>query len=201
MIKIQRNEDNIMSTNLTPEIISGDVSISTGDSNEKISESSPAVMVMTDFNRVKPFHIGASASLEDIHEKMVSAGVRLLFVHDDSQKMVGLLTSFDLLGEKPLLHIQTHGGTRNDIEARDIMTPISKLEGIELSKIQAVTVGDIIEVCRHSRRHHMLVIEKNGDNTNIRGLISSSQVSRSLGVEISASQRAESFSQLNKALS
>jgi len=190
-----------MSANLTPEIISGDVSISTGDSNEKISESSPAVMVMTDFSRVKPFQIGASASLEEIHEKMVSAGVRLLFVHDDSQKMVGLLTSFDLLGEKPLLHIQNQGGTRNDIEARDIMTPIGKLEGIELSKIQAVTVGDIIEVCRNSRRHHMLVIEKEGNNTNIRGLISSSQVSRSLGVEISASQRAESFSQLNKALS
>lgn len=190
-----------MSINLTPEVISGNVSISAGDSNEKISESSPAIMVMTDFSRVKPFQIGASANLEEIHEKMVSAGVRLLFVHDDSEKMVGLLTSFDLLGEKPLLHIQTHGGTRNDIEARDIMTPIGKLEGIELSKIQAVTVGDIIEVCRNSRRHHMLVIEKDGNNTNIRGLISSSQVSRSLGVEISASQRAESFSQLNKALS
>ena len=189
------------SPNLRPIIISGDVSLSSSDSNEKISEDSPAIIVMTDFNRVKPFQIKASASLEETNKKMISVGVRLLFVHDENQKMIGLLTSFDLLGEKPLLHIQTQGGTRNDIEARDIMTPIGKLEGIELSKIQAVTIGDIIDVFRHSHRHHMLIIEKNGDNTNIRGLISSSQVSRSLGIEISASQRAESFAQLNRSLS
>ena len=170
------------------------------DPEKKISEASPALNVMTDLKIIRPFQIEASASLDAINEKMIACGVRLLFVRDKQQTLVGLITSNDILGEKPLLFSANNSCSRHDIEAKDMMTPISKLEAIPLAALEEATVGDVVIALEASRRHHMLVLQQKDGRNCVRGIISVTQVARQLGKEINPSQRASSFAQLNRAL-
>lgn len=170
------------------------------DPNKQISENSPAISVMTDLRIIRPFHIQGSASLEAINDKMIACGVRLLFVKNLQKQLIGLITANDILGEKPLLFATNNSCTRHDIEAKDMMTPISKLDAIPLQEIEKATVADVVIALEDSRRHHMLVLENNGDRNCVRGIISVTQVAQQLSKEINPSQRASSFAELNRAL-
>lgn len=167
---------------------------------KNVKENDPARDVMTDLRTVTPFQIESSASIEEINSKMIACGVRLLFVNDLDKHLIGLITATDILGEKPLLHVTHNGGTREDITAHDLMTPLNKLEGIPLSQVLNSQVSDIVAALKDCRRHHMLVLENRDDDKFVRGLFSVTQVSRQLGIEITPSERADSFAQLNKAL-
>ncbi len=170
------------------------------DPSKRISEASPAISVMTDLKIIKPFQIDASASLSAINEKMIACGVRLLFVRNSQGKLAGLVTSNDILGEKPLLFATNNSCSRNDIEAKDMMTPISKLEAIAFADIEKATVADVVMALEDSRRHHLLVLQTNEGRNCVRGIISITQVSHQLGKEITPTQRASSFAQLSRAL-
>ncbi len=187
---------------LTPKRVSGAVKLASpgGSASNYLSTLSPAIAVMTDLTLVKPIQIADSTSIDDANEKMIATGVRLLFVHNQKGELNGLITSFDILGEKPMLFITHNGGSRNDIEAKDIMTPISEFEGIAFSELEKSVVADVVAALEDSSRHHMLIVQNEGESVIIRGLISSTHVARVLGKEITPSQRAESFAQLNRAL-
>ncbi|MCK5918308.1 MAG: hypothetical protein KAG34_07770 [Cocleimonas sp.] len=170
------------------------------DPSKRISEDSPALSVMTDLRIISPFKILGSASLEAVNEKMIACGVRLLFVSNVQGQLTGLITSNDILGEKPMLFSTQNGCSRTDIEAKDLMTPISKLEAIPLEEIEKANVADVVAALEESRRHHLLVLQHNDGRNCVRGLISITQVAHQLGKEITPSQRANSFAQLNRAL-
>ena len=155
---------------------------------------------MTDLRTIKAFQIHPSASLQQVNDKMIACGVRLLFVTDNQNKLVGLITATDILGEKPLLYVTRHGGSREDINADDIMTPLDKLEAIPFSQVLNSHVSDIVTALKDCRRHHMLVVEGHNGIQTIRGLFSVTQVAKQLGIEITPSVRADSFAQLSKAL-
>ncbi len=170
------------------------------DPDKRVSEDSPAISVMTDLKIIKPFQIEASASLSAINEKMIACGVRLLFVRNSQDELAGLVTSNDILGEKPLLFATNNSCSRNDIEAKDMMTPISKLEAIAFSDIEKATVADVVMALEDSRRHHLLVLQTKEGRNCVRGIISITQVSHQLGKEITPTQRANSFAELTRAL-
>ena len=171
------------------------------DPSKSITEKDSALRVMTDLKVVTPFQIEASALIDAANDKMMACGVRLLFVNDAQGDLVGLITSKDVLGEKPLLFVTRNGGTHHDITVKDIMTPLSKLEVIPLAQVERATVGDIVEALKDCRRHHMLVLQTQEGRNCVRGIFSITQVGRQLGVAISPSERAQGFAQLNKALS
>jgi predicted transcriptional regulator len=45
---------------------------------------------------------------------MIRRNVRSLFVVDVDNEILGLITATDLLGEKPLQHIQQYGGNQEE---------------------------------------------------------------------------------------
>lgn len=170
------------------------------NTHKTVTENDPAVAVMTDLKKVTPFQIDSSASIEAINNKMIACGVRLLFVNDPQENLAGLITTTDIEGEKPLLYVTNNGGSREDITAIDLMTPLNKLEGIPLEEVEKAHVADICKALKECRRKHMLVIESRAEGKFIRGIFSATQLSRQLGTNISPSYRAESFAQLNRAL-
>lgn len=170
------------------------------DSTKNVTEDQPARNVMTDLKVVTPFQIESSASIEQINSKMIACGVRLLFVNGPQGDLCGLITATDILGEKPLLYVTNNGGSREDITAHDIMTPLSKLEAIPLNQVLNARVSDIVAALKDCRRHHMLVLETRDNCKCVRGIFSVTQVGRQLGVEITPNERAESFAQIRKAL-
>ena len=166
-----------------------------------LSMEDAAFSLMTDFNHIRPFFSTADASLEEINDKMIACGVRLLFVSERDDILLGLVTFNDIFGEKPLLYIQEHGGKREEVTARDIMTPVSQLESLKLSDISRARVGDIVETMKSSGRQHVLVSEDQSDGDPcIRGMFSSTQIEQRLKIEIELSPRARSFADIERAL-
>src|ERR671918_2364632 len=69
----------------------------------KVSIESPALEVMTDLARISPATIRPQAPLAGANQFMITRGVRLLLVVDEEQERVlGIITAADVLGERPL---------------------------------------------------------------------------------------------------
>ena len=167
----------------------------------KISLEDAAFSMMTNFNHIRPFATTSLANIDAINTKMIACGVRLLFVAEQDKVLLGLVTYNDIFGEKPLLYIQEHGGKHEEILARDIMTPLERLEALQLADILTARVGDIVETMKSSGRQHILVCEDQPDGAHaITGLFSSTQIEKRLGIKIELSPRANTFAELERAL-
>lgn len=168
-----------------------------------VSLHDPATMVMTDFNEIIPFSIDPTASIDAANDKMIACGVRLLFVTDNGGSLLGLVTTTDILGEKPLKYLKEHGGKREDIITQEIMTPHDQLLALHISDVRTAAVGDIIETMKEFGRQHILVTEPENSEAGetIRGIFSTSQISRQVGFTIELVERANNFAEVEKTLS
>lgn len=167
-----------------------------------VSLHDPASVVMTDFNEITPFSIEPTASIDAANDKMIACGVRLLFVTNSEDSLLGLVTSTDTLGEKPLKYLQEHGGRREDILTQEIMTPHEQLLTLHMSDVKIASVGDIVETMKEFGRRHILVAETliDGSGETIRGIFSTSQMSRQIGYTIDLVERANNFAEVEKTL-
>jgi CBS domain containing-hemolysin-like protein len=160
-----------------------------------------AIAVLTDFKHTRPFSITSSATINETNNTMIVGGVRLLFVADSDGVLQGLITYTDLFGEKSVQYIKEHGGTREEILAQDIMTPLLQLEALQYDDITSARVGDIVETIKTAGRQHMLVTTLLEDDTQvITGIFSSTHIEKRLGIKIELSARANTFADLERAL-
>jgi len=164
-----------------------------------VSLDDSATLVMTDLKEITPFSIEPTASIESTNEKMIASGVRLLFVTDNDANLIGLVTSTDVLGEKPVQYLKEHGGSRDEIIVKDIMTSVDSLEVLLYNDVQKASVGDIVETMNLLGRQHTLVVEKteSGDSI-VRGIFSTSQISHQVGMHIEPTLRAHTFADVEK---
>lgn len=169
---------------------------------ESVKLDDPASVVMTDLKKVSAVTIAAQAPIDAASTRMKHRGVRLLLVVDDEDDVVGLITASDLLGAKPVQHIQKHGGTYHDILVRDIMTPQEKLEVLFMEDIVRARVGNVVATLKHAVRQHALVVDipDGGGKQMIRGIISASQIARQLDIDIQTSEIAKTFAEIEALL-
>jgi CBS-domain-containing membrane protein len=160
-----------------------------------------AELVYTDLSHSLPFTVNPTATIEQVNDKMIACGVRLLFVTDSDEKLHGLVTHSDLFGDKPVRYIKEHGGSRSDILAQDIMTALLRLETLDIQDVLKARVGDIVETIKAAGRQHILVCATgvNGQQTIV-GLFSSTHLEKLLGAKIEFSARAQNFADLERAL-
>jgi len=168
----------------------------------KVTLDDPALSIMTDLRQTIPITIKPDATIDIANEKMVNYAVRLLIVTENSDTVLGLITSVDILGEKPLRLTHARGITHSELLVSDIMTPRQKLEAILLADLEESTVGNIVSTMSMFGRRHALVIEKGleGEPDFIRGLISATQITKQLGITITPTNQAHSFAELEEAL-
>lgn len=160
-----------------------------------------AASVYTDFRHTRPFSIADTATLDDVNARMIACGVRLLFVADGDGRLQGLITYSDVFGEKPVTYIREHGGSRGEILARDVMTPLIRLEALRDEDVARASVGDIVHTIKTAGRQHMLVFRNGNDGGKvICGLFSSTHIEKRVGIKIELSARANTFADLERAL-
>ena len=188
---------------LTHKLIPAGTTVRPGPDHQdpSLSLDDSAERIITDFTDTKPFSISATATLAQVGAKMVSCGVRMLFVTDEEDRLSGLITLTDLDGEKPIIYIQEHGGSREEILAQDIMTPFEQIEALEHGEAARARIGDIVKTIQAAGRQHMLVRQDtDGGDSVITGIISASRLETKLGIVIEFSQQAKSFDELTRAL-
>ncbi len=168
---------------------------------ELVRLDSPALSVMTDLTRVPAVTIGPSASLLDANQAMIAARVRLLLVVDENRKVVGIITSTDLLGEKPMLHARRTNTAIQDLTVADIMIAQPDLDVLDMKDVERARVGDVAETLKRQGRRHALVVERTDAGMTIRGIFSCTQISKQLGTPVEDSTgRVDTFTELKEVL-
>jgi CBS domain-containing protein len=171
-------------------------------SSAHVELGDPAVRVMTDLKEVMAVTNGPEKTVDAARERMVRHSVRLLLVVDDQETVLGLVTATDILGEKPLQFIQKSGGRREDVLVRNIMTPQEKLEVLCMKDVAAAKVGHIVTTLKKCGRQHALAVDTEGPGQaqRVRGIFSTTQISRLLGTEIQTLEIAQTFAEIQAQL-
>jgi signal-transduction protein with cAMP-binding, CBS, and nucleotidyltransferase domain len=145
----------------------------------------PAIEVMTDFEIINPVKIEPFNSIDTALDRMKIMGVRLLLVTDEADYISGVITSYDLQSEKSVRYTEDTGIKHKDITVEMIMTPIHDTPAVDLDYVRQSLVKHVINTLKDLDRPHILVIENTKSNKQkIRGLFSSSQISKVLGRKI-----------------
>jgi len=181
--------------------ISRNVTLSASGYN-LIGAESPAIEAMTDFLRISIVVIGADASVREANAQMISRGVRLLMVTTPDDRVEGLITARDILGEKPMQIAQARGCKRDELLVADLMTAIGNVDTLYLNEVLNARVVDILDALKRLGRQHILVedIDVATGLPRVRGLFSATHIGRLLGVPVLGFELASTFSEIEAAL-
>jgi signal-transduction protein with cAMP-binding, CBS, and nucleotidyltransferase domain len=94
----------------------------------QVTLDSPAIEVMTDLKHVPAVVIDPQATMELAHGYMMQRGVRMLLALNKDDTLAGIVTSSDVLGEKPVALVRERRIHHSDILVADIMTPALRLD-------------------------------------------------------------------------
>ena len=168
---------------------------------QNLALNASAIDVMTDLRSISVVVVRAMTTLEKANAKMIRYGVRTLLVLDDTDKVAGLLTASDVLGEKPVRFLQQVGGTHADILVRDVMTIQRELKVLKLDDVMKSSVGDILTTLKEAGRQHAIVVEENAEGVQtVRGLFSATQIARQLGVQLKTAEVAKIFAEIEASI-
>lgn len=167
-----------------------------------VRADSPAMCVMTDFKQVSVATIAPEATLAQANQTMISRGVRLLLVTDRNDEVLGLITSRDTSGEKPIQMVQERGGKFTDLLVSDLMCPREHIDLIDTRDVLTAKVGDIVATLKALKRQHAMVGERDPitGQMRIRGVFSATQIGRQLGAPIQTFDVASTFSEIESYL-
>ncbi len=168
----------------------------------EVTASSPAVFVMTDLRQQVAVTTEPNVPIDQALKHMKAAGVRLLFVLNAAKEILGLITSNDILGEKPLQFHNEQHQRYEEILVRDIMTPQASLEVMDMEDVLRASVKDIVATLQSSGRRHALVLDRHASDgrPGIRGIFSVSQIGKQLGQVIETNAVATTFAEVEMAL-
>ena len=148
--------------------------------NVSVSENDPAITVMTDFTEIVPITIEANANLANALQKMREHGIRLLMVTNEQDRIVGVITAYDIQSEKPVQYGAENNIAINQIHISMLMTPLEETPAFDIDFVNQSLVRHVVHTMKELNRPHTLVIETN-DEQCIRGVFSTSKISRLLG--------------------
>lgn len=155
---------------------------------EIVKLDSPAAVVMTNFKVVHPITTRPEVAIDTALMKMKTTGIRLLFVMNDADQIIGLVTAKDIMGERPIQITQQMQVPRADITVAAVMSAQSDICVLDAQAVRDARVGDIIETLRAQERQHVLVVktDKATQSQCVIGMFSTSQINKLLGYNVTS---------------
>jgi len=147
-----------------------------------LSPGDPASLAVTDFTREHPVTVDADRQIDDALNDMIILGVRALLVYKES-RVVGLVTSYDIQGERPIQFLQTSTFTQHrDIHVAHIMTPWDELSVLGWGTLEPMRAGDLLHLMDEAGLTHLIVVESDRQSSSciIRALASRARLRRQL---------------------
>jgi len=169
----------------------------------------PATDVFTDLRVAPAVVVPADERLQDTRRLMQLAGVRMAFVVNATEGVIGLVTLADLQGERPTLEAQSRLTTSSALAVIDVMTPVSQWTTIDFASLAKAEVGHVVATFRGTGTRYLVVTETLPANADaatgagrivIRGLFSANRIERALGHSIEEELRSRNFAELAAAL-
>jgi CBS domain-containing protein len=158
---------------------------SRGGAERRLALTDPALHLATDFVWEQPITVPEERSVDDALREMIRAGVRALLVVRD-EVVSGLITSYDIQGERPLQFLTASGYSRHDeIEVHHIMTAWERVPTLDWQMLRRAQVSNVAAFFKSSTATHVVILEQTDEETSaVRGLISRSRLERQLGHSI-----------------
>jgi CBS-domain-containing membrane protein len=153
-------------------------------SMKNISLEDGAMEVMTDLNYTCAISIAAGDGIDDAEYKMKTHKVKMLFVIDHNENVIGLLTYNDLSGQRILDSEKELAIPASEMCILDIMTGIDAIDIIDFEIIKTAKVGNIVQTLKQLNRQHILALENNQGIKRIRGIFSSTQIGSQLQMQL-----------------
>jgi len=168
-----------------------------------VRADSPAIEAMTDFRQVAAATTRATATVAHANELMIARGVRLLLVVDADRVVAGLITARDTMGEKPITLMRERGIVHGELSVADLMIPRADIDVIDIGAVLRAEVGHVIATLKEAGRQHALVVDRDQVTREeiVRGVFSATQIGRQLGVPLLAFELAQTFAEIEAALS
>jgi hypothetical protein len=183
----------------TTDLVSEKISLPSQHLPELVHLTDPAFQVMIDFNQESPNTISPDASIEYAFTEMKQKDVHILLVADKEHHVIGLVSSEDILGEKPIKLIQQRRIERSQVLIKMVMTPLSQIPAFDVADIEHSRVGNIVKTLQTLHAHYAFVIKTEYNEHQVAaGLFNLAQISKQLHVEINGIRSAETVSELQK---
>jgi CBS-domain-containing membrane protein len=152
--------------------------------SKNISLEDKATDVMTDLKCICGISIAAGDGINDAEYKMKTHQVKMLFVIDHNENIIGLLTYSDLSGQRILDSEKELSIPASEMCILDIMTGIDTIDVLDYETIKTAQVGNIVQTLKQLNRQHILVLENDLGVKKIRGIFSSTQIGRQLQMQL-----------------
>ena len=142
----------------------------------------PALSVMTDFRERSSVTVSETLTIDAALDHMKHTGVRCAFAVDEAQRLVvGLITAYDIMGEKPMRHMQATSTARSHVLVRDLMTRLPELQVVDVRLVERHTVAAVARLFDETLLTHIVVTEQDEHGApRLRGILSASKVRRLL---------------------
>jgi hypothetical protein len=126
---------------------------------QRLEAGDPAIYAITDFKRDYPMTVEPERQIDDALTDMIRLGVRALLVAKE-QRLVGLVTSYDIQGERPIQFLQSSNYSRHqDIRVMHIMTPWDELLALDWESVESARAGELLALFQRTNLTHLLVVE------------------------------------------
>lgn len=160
----------------------------TQPATKPLSPESPAISVLTDFSVVTPQSIADDMPIDEAHLKMRHGGIRLLFVMDNKDHCVGVLTAKEVIGTRRInLAMQQRNIDRLEVTAGMVMTPWHNLSAMPITQLTSLTIEDLVRSMESFTEQHLLVTEQNANQAlSVRGIISATDIQNAMGKQANA---------------
>lgn len=147
-----------------------------------------ALSVMTDFEQITPTTIYPSAPIDNALTHMRASGEHVQLVVDEADAVLGLISSTDIQGAKPVKIIQDRRIRRQEVQVQMVMTKQKAVLTFDIDTLRHTKVGSIVATLKHAKQHYALVIENCADThtQQVRGLFSLSKIGNMLGLDVAS---------------
>lgn len=166
-----------------------------------VDANSPALRVMTDFQRMTPITIARDASLDDANRIMALCHVHYLLVADEQRQLQGIVTEAGTKGHRPLAVAHTLGVRPGELVVGDVMIKQhDEVEVMHLRDVHTARVGNVVATLKALGTPYCLVVDHDEEDHHILcGIFSLSKIEREMGLAQST-EIAQTFSQVVSSL-
>jgi hypothetical protein len=131
---------------------------------------------------------------------MLRAHVRMAFVTGVGGELLGLVTSDDLQGERPMQRAMADHVRHEDLTLEQLMTPIAQWQVVDTREAEHARVGHIVATMRTHGLRYLLVVDHPAGDAVLRGLFSARRLEMALGIDLGTDLQSRSFAALEAAL-
>lgn len=165
----------------TVQLHSDDTILKSHNMPELVHLDDPAYTVMIDFCQTPAFTLKADATIDEAQNEMEFHGTHFMLVVNADHHIKGILTSEDLLGEKPIKVIQETRLSHDKILVHMLMTVLNDIPAFNIESIEASRIGNILHTLHTLESPFALVVRIKEDGEKVlRGCFTTSQISKQL---------------------